>query len=83
MYFTDVPERTSMVRDGSGFPLQRGLILEQSLCPSPWFLLPWALLKLGHKVHHSINPRSVNDFEVSTFQGLPGKPTGPIFKVIL
>lgn len=31
VYFTAVTERTFMVRDGSGFPLHRGLILEQAL----------------------------------------------------
>lgn len=76
-------ERTFTGTDGSGFPLHRGLILEQSLCPAPWFLLPWALLKPGSKVHHTINSSSVNDFEGSTFQGLSRKSTGPISKVIL
>lgn len=64
-----------MVRDGLGFPL---LISEQSLCSPLWFLLPWAFLKLGSKVHLTTNPSSVNDFE-----GLSGKSTGPISKVIL
>lgn len=36
------------------------------LCPPFWFLLPWAFLKLGSKVHLTANPSSVNDFEGST-----------------